>query len=389
MKKGLFLKNVKEKLNTYVTVAVFLIFIFAFTVTSMIKPDRTFSPSENRYLAQCPKFSVKELFEGTFSTDYEEYITDQFVGRDSWISIKTIAELALAKKDINGVYIGKDDYLIEMHDDINEEKAYSNADRMLAFLNKEAEILGSGHVSMMIVPTAVEVLSNKLPAFTQSFDQTGYIDYMKQNMDGTFVDVRDTLKAHADEDIYYRTDHHWTTYGAYLAYKEWADSLAIDPYEQEDFDINLVADDFLGTIYSKVNYAGREDSIYLYQVKDDISYALDFNMGMETSDSLYAMEHLETKDKYSVFLNGNNSVVTIDTTGGRQDGKTLLIIKDSYAHCFIPFVANHYERTVVIDLRYLKMPISQVLETYEVTDILVLYNAIHFAEDTNMSLIEK
>lgn len=389
MKKGLFLKNVKEKLNTYVTVAVFLIFIFVFTVASMIKPDRTFSPSENRYLAQCPKLSVKELFEGTFSKDYEEYITDQFVGRDSWISIKTIAELALSKKDINGVYIGKDDYLIEMHDDINEEKAYSNADRMLAFLNKEAEVLGSGHVSMMIVPTAVEVLSNKLPAFAQSFDQTGYIDYMKQNMDGTFVDVRDTLKAHADEDIYYRTDHHWTTYGAYLAYKEWADSLAIDPYEQEDFDINLVADDFLGTIYSKVNYAGREDSIYLYQVKDDISYALDFNMGMETSDSLYAMEHLETKDKYSVFLNGNNSVVTIDTTGGRQDGKTLLIIKDSYAHCFIPFVANHYERTVVIDLRYLKMPISQVLETYEVTDILVLYNAIHFAEDTNMSLIEK
>lgn len=389
MGKDLFFKNLKGKWNTCVTVAAFLIFIFAFTVASIVKPDRNFSSSENRYLAQRPKLTVKEFFAGTFSEDYEEYITDQFVGRDSWISIKTVAELSLGKKDINGVYIGKDDYLIEMHDDIDEEKAYSNADRMIAFLNEKAKELGSEHVSMMIVPTAVEILDNKLPAHAQSFNQMGYIDYMKQNMEGTFIDVSGVLMEHKDEDIYYRTDHHWTTYGAYLAYREWADALSIKPYEETDFRIEPVADDFLGTLYSKVNYAKKADTMYLYQVKGDISYELDFNMGMETSDSLYAMEHLETKDKYSVFLNGNNSVVTIDTTQGRQDGKTLLIIKDSYAHCFIPFVANHYERVVVIDLRYLKMPISQVLETYKVTDILVLYNAIHFAKDTNMSLIEK
>lgn len=385
MKKILF---VKDKWNTVLTIAVFLLLIGTMTAASLLKPDRVFSPSENRYLKQKPAFSMETFFNGEYSSDYEEYITDQFVGRDRWIGLKTAAELAMGKKDINGVYICRDDYLIEMHDDIDEDKAYSNADRMLSFLNKEAEVLGKEHVTMMIVPTAVTILKDKLPDFAMTFDQNGYIDYMQRKMEGNFVDVRTTLTEHADEEVYYRTDHHWTSYGAYLAYCEWAESLGMEPYSAENFDISLAADDFLGTVYSKINYARKADKIYLYKIKDHITYDIDFNMGMKKSNTLYAMEHLDTKDKYSVFLDGNNSIVTIDTVGGRTDGETLLIIKDSYAHCFIPFAVNHYARTVVIDLRYLKMPVSKVMENYNITDVLVLYNAIHFAEDMNMPLLE-
>lgn len=388
MEKINLFKKIREKLNTFLTVLTFLCLIALFTAAGLLKPDRTFSPAENRYLAQKPKISMESFFNGEFSSDYEEYITDQFIGRDRWIGIKAVTELALGKKDINGVYIGKDDYLIEMQNDIDVEKAYSNADRMLAFLNKEAEILGKDHVSMMIVPTAAAVLTDKLPAYAKNFDQDGYITYMKEAMQGIFVDVRDVFKEHANEYLYYRTDHHWTTYGAFLAYEQWANELGFMPYDREDFEIRLVADDFLGTVYSKVHLARRADEIFLYEVKDDIRYDIDINMGERQMDSLYAPDRLETKDKYSVFLDGNNAVSDITTTGGKQDGDTLLVIKDSYAHCFVPFVANHYARTVVIDLRYLRMPVSQVLETYQVTDILVLYNVAHFAEDTNFSLLE-
>lgn len=388
MEKEDLFKKIKEKLNTILTVVIFLILIAFFTAAGLLKKDRAFSPSENRYLAQKPELSVDSFFKGDFATDYEEYITDQFIGRDHWIAAKTMTELALGKKDINGVYIGKDDYLIEMQNDIDEVKAYANADRMVAFLNRETEILGKEHVSMMIVPTAVAVLTQKLPAYAESFDQNSYIEYMNDAMQGTFVDVRTVLREHADEDIYYRTDHHWTTWGAFLAYQKWAEMLQVTPYEREDFEVSLAADDFLGTIYSKVNVAKRADELYLYEIKDDIRYEIDFDMGTKKMDSLYAREHLSTKDKYSVFLDGNHSVVDIKAMGGHTDGDTLLVIKDSYAHCFVPFVANHYARTVVIDLRYLKMPISQVLETYQVTDILVLYNVAHFAADTNFSLLE-
>ena len=211
MEKENLFKKIKEKLNTILTVVIFLILIALFTVAGLLKKDRVFSPSENRYLAQKPELSVDSFFRGDFATDYEEYITDQFIGRDRWIAVKTMTELVLGKKDINGVYIGKDDYLIEMQNDIDEVKAYANADRMVAFLNKETERLGKEHVSMMIVPTAVAVLTQKLPAHAESFDQNRYIEYMNDRMQGIFVDVRTVWREHADEDIYYRTDHHWTT----------------------------------------------------------------------------------------------------------------------------------------------------------------------------------
>ncbi len=378
-----------KKINTIVTTGIFLLVIVGFTVVSLITPDKTFSFTENRVLAQMPEFDVESFFEGEFTADYETYITDQFFWRDGWINVKTRTELLLGKKDINGVYIGKDDYLLETHDAIDEKKAYDNADRMVTFVKRQAEVLGREHVSMMVVPTASAVLFNKLPAYAETFDQKSYIGYMKDAAGENFVDVWQALdeNAQADRNIFYKTDHHWTTYGAYLAYVEWANSMGFEPYGEESFEVNTAAEDFLGTIYSKINYSTTVDQLQLYEIKEDISYLVDINMGHKKMDSLFEKEHLSTKDKYSVFLDGNNSIVTIDVTGGKEDGDVLLVIKDSYAHCFVPFVANHYKKVVVIDLRYLKLPVEKIIEDYEITDILVLYNAIHFAEDNNFALL--
>ncbi len=377
----------KSQLYNVVTVVIFLLVIIFFTVAGMFTPDRIFSANENRYLTQKPKLTAAHFFEGEFSSDYENYITDQFIWRDGWIKMKTVSEILIGKKDVNGVYLCKDDYLIETQTDIDEEKAYDNADKMLSFLNIKAEELGDAHVAMMIVPTAVVTLKDKLPHYAQTFDQNQYIDYMSRLFGGTFVDVRDTFSNHSDEYLYYKTDHHWTTRAAFLAYCQWAEKMGFDAFSEEDFEIVQAADDFLGTVYSKLNYAKSADKLYLYEIKQDIRYDVDINAGAKQMDGLYEMSHLATKDKYSVFLDGNNAIVTIDTTGGTQEGDTLLIIKDSYAHCFVPFVVNHFKRTVVVDMRYLKMPMKQVIENYGVTDILVLYNAVHFAEDINIPLL--
>ena len=375
------------QLHNVITVVVFLGLIGFFTVAGILNPDRVFSANENRYLAQKPKWTTERFFDGEFATDYENYITDQFIWRDTWIRVKTISEISIGKKDVNGVYLCRDDYLIETQTEIDEEKAYSNADRMISFLNGKVEQMGENHVAMMIVPTAVATLSDKLPKHAQTFDQNQYIDYMSEGFSGIFVDVRDSFDVHKDDYIYYKTDHHWTTKGAFLAYDEWADRMGYTAFSEEAFDIVQVSGDFLGTVYSKLNYARSADRMYLYKIKQDIRYDVDIDLGAKKMTGLYEESHLAEKDKYSVFLDGNHSIVTIDTTGGKRDGDTLLIIKDSYAHCFIPFVANHYDRTVVVDMRYLKMPMNQVIEKYGITDILVLYNAIHFAEDINMPLL--
>ncbi|MGN0161853.1 MAG: DHHW family protein [Lachnospiraceae bacterium] len=390
--------------NSWMTMGIFVLLIMGLSVASLLKKDRTFSATENRYLAKRPAFSPESFIKGDFSSDYETYITDQFILRDRWIYVKTRTEMAFGKKDVNGVYLSKDNYLIEMHNDVDEVKAYANADRMTDFLSKQKEVLGEDHVMMLIAPTAVNILKDKLPMFAQTFDQDAYLDYLDQSVKskdaGEFVDIRETFLQHGNMDqeyVYYRTDHHWTTYGAYLAYQDWAKTAGVEAYDIQDFDVELVSTDFLGTVYSKLNYAKQEDQIEIFRFKKEapmgpVHYAVDINMGQKTMDSFYKMEHLETKDQYSVFLDGNNSVVCIDTTGvtehREEEETTLLLIKDSYAHCFVPFLANHYDHIVMIDLRYLKMPMSQVLEKYAPTDILVLYNAIHFAEDMNLSLLD-
>lgn len=377
-----------KKGQSVATSLVFLLIIGGFTIASLLKPDRYFSESEKRYLARKPEFSAKTLFSGEYAKDYEEYITDQFVFRDGFISLKTSVERLAGKKDINGVYLAKDDYLIEVHPDseIDAEKSAKNADRLVQFVENAAESEGIQSVSVMIVPTAVITYQSKLPAFATTWDQNGYIDGIAKRIGPHFIDVRQELQNHAQEYIYYRTDHHWTTYGAYLAYAYWMRQLGEEPLDGKEFNIRAVEDNFLGTIYSKLNYAPRADVIEVYEAPQDYSYEVIYNQGADVQYTLYDEAALETKDQYTFFLKGNNPLVEINSNV--QNGRTLLIIKDSYAHCFAPFAANHYEKVVMIDLRYLKKPVASIMEEYGVTDILVLYNAVHFATDSNLTLLK-
>ncbi|HIU68181.1 MAG TPA: hypothetical protein IAC64_11965 [Candidatus Caccomorpha excrementavium] len=375
-------KKHQSKTSDKILTALFLVLVFSLTAASILNPVRAYSENENRYLAQMPEFSFESLFKGKFTSDYETFITDQFVMRDSWIGLKTLTERAMLKQDINGVYFGKDGYLIEKHDasDIDEETADRNAQRLADFINQYSAVLGEDRVHAMLVPTAQEILEDKLPPFAEGYDQEAYIEQVQALIPGgNLVDVSDALREHASEYIFYRTDHHWTTLGAYYAYREWASASGLTPYEQEDYTIETVTDEFYGTLQSKVNIKPEPDEIRLYCT--DASYSVIYNLDGNVKDTLYNMEALETKDKYTVFLGGNNALVQIGTEA--DNGRKLLIIKDSFAHCFAPFAADHFEETYMVDFRYFNMPISDFIEEYGITDILVLYNVINFVEDNN------
>lgn len=184
------------------------------------------------------------------------------------------------------------------------------------------------------------------------------------------------------EYIYYRTDHHWTSRGAYYAYEKWAEVMGFNPFPMEKFDIVLASDQFYGTIHSKLNYKIKPDNIYLYKLKEDMNYSLTYNLDVQ-SDSLYDLEKLKAKDKYSVYMGGNNAIVEVKTDN--KNARKLLVIKDSFAHSFVPFAVNHYETTYMVDLRYYNGSISDLIEDNGITDILVLYNVIGFVKDNNIS----
>lgn len=352
-------------------------------ICNLVTPERKFSENENRFLAELPKYTNAKLINGEFMNGLDEYINDQFVFRDNWISLKTTAERALLKLDINSVYFAKDDYLIEKHNksDVSKEQVEKNKDRLTEFVEKSVEKLGEDRVNVMLVPTASEILKDKLPPFATGYDQEAYMNEVIESLPkGTFIDVRDVLNQHKEEYIYYRTDHHWTTLGAFYAYEQWAKDAGFTPLSREQFDITLGSDQFYGTLHSKVNVNVEPDDIYLYDIKGDMNYQLLYNMTDET-DTLYDLSQLEGKDKYSVYMGGNNALVKVNTNN--KNGRRLLVIKDSYAHSFVPLAVNHYEETYMIDFRYFNGGVEDFVEENEITDVLVLYNTMNFVKDKN------
>lgn len=366
--------------------------IFAFLWTGFILwnlavSPKVFSENENRYLAESPKFTIDKFIKGEYMNGLDEYINDQFVIRDTWIGIKVVLERAILKQEINSVYFAKDNYLIEKHkdSDISEELADKNRDYLLEFMKNYKSKLGDDRVKVMLIPTASEVLTDKLPLFANGsgYDQNAYVNSMSSAISkDSYIDVSDTLKKHKDEYIYYRTDHHWTTLGAYYAYELWAKALGLDPVDKEEFDIVLASNQFYGTLHSKVNTNLKPDDLYLYEIKDEKSYQLTYNL-VDKTDTLYDLKKLEGKDKYSVYMGGNNALIEVQTNN--MNGRKLLVIKDSYADSYVPFAVNHFEMTYMIDLRYYNGDIDDFVEDNGVTDVLVLYNVMGFVKDMNIS----
>lgn len=381
----------KQKLIKSMNVVIFVGIVFIISILNFIKTDKVFSESENRFLAKNPEFSFEALFNGKYTSAVEKYITDQFILRDVFVGVKTQTEYFSGRKDTNGVYFCKDGYLIEKHDNakIDQRLLNRNIERLYEFMKNTSDKLGHNSVSVMLVPTASNVLKDKLPAYATQFDQDKMLDTIKQGLkQGKFIDVRPVLGEHSDEDIYYKTDHHWTTNGAYYAYVAWCDEIGIEAMKKEEFDIKIATKEFYGTIYSKARLVStKPDVIYTYIPKESMTYKVNYNMESKITDTLYEEQFLNKRDKYALFLGGNNPVVQINSL--INNGKKLLIIKDSFAHSFAPFVANDFEQVYMLDLRYVNMSIKSFMDENYITDVMVLYNTINFATETSLIKLNK
>ena len=366
-----------EKRNAILTVAIICAMLLVFTAADLFNGDRIYSETENRVLASRPELSQESVKSGEFGAAYEEYITDQFVGRDKWIGIKTASDILMQKKDINGVYLGQDGYLIEQH----LPSAYESVQvtKRTALLEK---LVHDWNAKVMLVPTADNVLTDKLPANAAYYDQEALLAYVEEQIgESHYIDVFSVLKEHSQEEIYYRTDHHWTSLGAYYGYSAWAQALGVRPYDYSVSRMRTASEDFLGTLHSRLNLPMKGDEITYFPetIKRPVTVTYDFE---ETMDTYYQESYLETKNKYGFFLDDNHAFTEIHTS--YRNGKTLFVIKDSYANSLIPLLTPHYQTIYVVDLRYLNGSLYEFMQTYEPEggmDVLVVYNCIHFLED--------
>lgn len=381
-------QNKYSKISGLITIGIFLLVVMGFFVASILKPDKSFSENENRVLKERPELSLSNLFEGDFTTEYETYITDQFVARDDFIGMKVSADRALGKKVVNGVYFAPDNYLIEEHkaEDVDAKLVQSNLDWVKKFVETNKEQID---VKFMLVPTISNIYPEWLPKYNQEYNQSALLKQAEMTIGEDYIiDASDILKQHKKESLFFRTDHHWTSLGAYYGYAAWAQKMGIAPYSLEQYERKVVAKDFWGTTYSKVNTKKEADEIELFTLKKGPSLTMSVKQdGSEATDSLYKMEKIKEKDKYTVFLGGNNPYVEITTS--IKNGKTLLLVKDSYAHNMVPFLTSHYEKIILLDYRYYNNSTKGLLKEKKVTDVLLLYNVINFVTDKNIIKLNK
>lgn len=384
-KEYLALERKKKNRQNKVLTGLFLALVFGGTAATFLAPKREFSDRENRALQQFPKLSTAAVLDGSFESDYETYLSDQFPARDGWIRIKTEAELATGKDEIKNIYFAKDDYLIESHEgSFTTDTAEKNIQYLATFLKSQENRFETGRITAMIVPNAVEVLKEKLPKYAPDSGESEYLSRIRAALQtAMWFDTASVLEAHKEETIYYRTDHHWTTLGAWYVYQAWAEQNGFSPAPLSDYTIEDLTTDFKGTIESKVGVEVVPDTIQSFVKKDLPSYTLDYNNGQKTSEDLYDRSYLETKDKYSVFFGGNQPVIRATIKNGSD--RKLLVIKDSYAHCFLPFTFEDYSEVDFIDIRYFNESLKSYLEKSDYTDLLFLYNASGFAEDVSLA----
>ncbi|MDE6592009.1 MAG: hypothetical protein K2K57_02955 [Oscillospiraceae bacterium] len=369
--------------TSIVTVLLFFGTLIALGCITLFSEKSDFSETQNRYLAKFPKITVKNYFNGSFMTDTADYVSDHFAFHDSWIKVNTALDMLSGKRELNGIYITGE----RMAEKITPPNA-ERTEKSISGIRKFAEE-NELPVYLLIAPTQAEIYRDELPAFAQSPDQQQFIEDVYEQLSDVAVtiDVYGTLYANREDYIYYRTDHHWTTAGAFTAYTAAGKKMGYTPLGEDSYDIEHAGDGFLGTFYSKSLWDGvKPDTLDLWLPTDGKgvrSVKIYSAIGQEpvSHEGMYFREFLDVKDKYSVFFGTNQPMITVDT--GRE-GDRLLIFKDSYAHCFVPFLTAHYSKITMVDLRYINMSYKDIIDVSDYDCALFLYNASTFMSDENL-----
>ena len=376
-------KDRQRKVQEQLVGIIFILTLFLFLIINVIVPDREKSVQENRMLATKPKFRLSSLTSGDYDEKFEAYMDDQFVGRDVWRKLKVTVDRIGGSRLENGVYIGKNGQLLEQIEVADETHLAANIKAIKSFSESQSKI----PVRMMLVPDAANVLNHSLPALAKPEDQTQMFSMVRKDLGDSveWIDVSTELNKHKTEKIYYKTDHHWTTLGAFYAFQAAAPSLGIEGDLSGKYVSYAVSDSFNGMLASKsgVNLGEKEQIDIYVPTEEDTDLIVDYVDEGKRSTSLYDSSKLKEKDQYTVFLGGNSSLLDIRTVS--TSTKRLLLVKDSFANSFIPFLTPYYREIVVVDPRYYSGTINDLMDSYRISEVLFLYSGNTFFKDNNIS----
>lgn len=357
--------------------SLFLVVPFAFTVFS---PKASFSQWENRNLSSFPEVTGEEVLSGEFGKKFETYFSDHFMMREKFVKVKRQINAALGMREENGIIIGES-ALFSLPDFSLTEKIMNSVDAINTFAKKT-----DANVSLMLVPSSAALFPEELPRFAPKASERETISEIYSQLIGVRgIDVSSALQTEAFEKVFYKTDHHWTSFGASLAWREFSG-------KDTSFEFEEVSDSFQGTYSSRMGQIFHKNDVIEKCTSGDAFKNVSIFNGekVENFTSMYFEDYLLKKDKYSYFLGQNELVVTLNTEN--TNGRVLLMFKDSYAHSFVQCAGGEYERVILVDMRYVNKPLSLVLaeagvDIKDVTDVLFLYSTDTFKDLNNLFMI--
>lgn len=372
---------IKKIIKYPISILVLTIILFI-TIIDISNKDKNFSNFENRSLAQRPVFYFDDFLKGRFSKDYERYINDQFVFRDTWIDLKSRSEYLLGKIENNNIIYGKDNFLFEKYEKVDEENLAKNIDSVLGFIKK----IPNNNVNFMIIPSSYTIYKDYLPYGINLVDQEFYINniynYLSNYNNTKTISLIDIFKENNDKYIYYKTDHHWTSFGSYLAYSEFVKNNNLSLVDINNLNKHEV-NNFYGTYFSKSKNFNAESDLITYYDVPNLSVSIDGVPADNINDNL----KWSSSDKYSAFLRGNNGLTIIQNNNISNNNK-ILVLKDSFGNSFIQYLVNNYKEVYVIDLRGFIGSFNEFFKSNNFDDVLIMYNFINLADDVNISKIK-
>ena len=325
---------------------IFLAFIGVFFILNLVLPDRQFSEQENRYLQMKPEFSFKSLFFGDYTSKFETYTTDQFTFRDEWITLKAASELALGKQENNDVHLCENGTLIAGY----ERPENSALDANMSALNALVENTDA-QVYFALIPDKSDLYASLLPKNAPNDSEKEVIDYCYAQSNATNVDMYSALGAHTDEYIFYRTDHHWTSLGAYYGFSALAESMGFDcPALDSYADRHVISEEFYGTTWSSSGFSW---------------------VGPDTME---------------IFVNEPEG---LKVTSYPEGSPSLLIIRDSFTDSLLPLLLDDFSEIHVLDLRYYRASLKSYIEQNDFDSVLVCYSVSNFSTDSNIFLLSR
>ncbi len=362
---------------------IFILLLFAVMIINLIIPGGKSAADEDGGQSVGTRLSINSIISGSFMEQFEEDMRDQFTGKSALFRVKAAMDRFGGSRLENGVYIGRDGQLLEEIEVPDNEQLSANLDAIKSYTETYPDV----STTVTLIPDAACIMNGSLPSLAAVEDQRQLFGMVERELGGSvaWVDAVSALNEHASEKLYYKTDDHWTTLGAFYVFQEAAPALGIEGEVSDDFVSYAVTDGFTGTLAARsgVGLSERERiDIYVPTEGDDDVVVSYVDEGRKTT-SLYDSSKLETEDKYSVFLGGDTSLIDIRTVSTSE--RRLLVVKDSFADCFIPFLAPYYREIVVVDPSGYSGTIADIMETYRITDTLILYSGNTFFTDNTIS----